>query len=291
MTEFDEAFERLLSESRPKLHRYCARLTGSVVDGEDVLQEALVKAVAAAPAAGSIANPEGWLFRIAHNVALDFLRRRARRDALASGADVDRLVDPADVADDRLAAAAGLRTFMELPVAQRSSVILMDVLGYTVAEVAAIIESSVPAVKSALHRGRTRLRELAAAPEDRPSPRLDPTEQARLAAYVDRFNARDFDALRALLAEDVRLELVNRLRLNGRSQVTPYFHRYGDVHDWHFAPGLIDGRPAILVGDPNDPGARPKYFVLVEFRGDAVTGIRDFLFARYAIESAEIVYQ
>ena len=72
------SFERLFGELRPKLHRYCARMTGSVIDGEDVLQEALAKAIEALPNAGPIANPEGWLFRIAHNAALDFLRRRAR---------------------------------------------------------------------------------------------------------------------------------------------------------------------------------------------------------------------
>ena len=66
-----------LGELRPKLHRYCARMTGSVIDGEDVVQEAMVKAIEAFPKAGLIADPDGWLFRIAHNAALDFLRRRA----------------------------------------------------------------------------------------------------------------------------------------------------------------------------------------------------------------------
>jgi RNA polymerase sigma-70 factor (ECF subfamily) len=80
--EGSEAFARLFRELRPKLHRYCARMTGSVIDGEDILQEALLRAMEALPKAGPIARPEGWLFRIAHNTALDFLRRRARRDAV-----------------------------------------------------------------------------------------------------------------------------------------------------------------------------------------------------------------
>jgi RNA polymerase sigma-70 factor (ECF subfamily) len=73
-------FERLLSELRPKLHRYCARMTGSAVDGEDVVQDSMIKAFNALQEVGVIDNPEGWLFRIAHNTALDFLRRRARAD-------------------------------------------------------------------------------------------------------------------------------------------------------------------------------------------------------------------
>src|SRR6185369_9786880 len=81
--EMSEAFdlERLLVAMRPRLHRYCARMVGSVIDGEDVLQDALAKAIEAHSTAGNIGNPEGWLFRIAHNTALDFLRGRNRQEA------------------------------------------------------------------------------------------------------------------------------------------------------------------------------------------------------------------
>ncbi len=264
-------------------------MTGSAVDGEDVVQDALVKAIDAYARAGAIADPAGWLFRIAHNTALDFLRRRARRAAFHADEDMAVIVDPVIATDDRQMAAAGLRTFMRLPVAQRGSVILMDVLGYTVQEAAGIIDRSVPAVKAALHRGRLRLRELASEPEDHPAPVLAEGERSRLAAYVDRFNARDFDAVRAMLADEVRLELVNRLRLNGRKDVDNYFHRYGEVWDWRFASGLVDRRPAILVCDPGDPAGKPKYFVILEWRNGAVVSIRDFLFARYAIDGAELL--
>ena len=74
-------FEQLVGKLRPKLHRYCARMTGSAVDGEDIVQDTLIKALAALPNVGVIDNPEGWLFRIAHNTALDFLRRRARSNS------------------------------------------------------------------------------------------------------------------------------------------------------------------------------------------------------------------
>src|SRR6478672_9103519 len=77
-------FDRSLGELRPTLHRYCARMTGSVIDGEDVVQDAMVKAIDAFPKAGLIADLDGWLFRIAHNAALDFLRRRRRYEAIHS---------------------------------------------------------------------------------------------------------------------------------------------------------------------------------------------------------------
>ena len=281
------AIEALLRALRPKLHRYCARMTGSVIDGEDVVQEALLKAMEALPAAGAIERPESWLFRIAHNAALDHLRRRAREEARRSTEDPEMTLDPMSPTQNREIAAMSLRLFMRLPVAQRSSVILMDVLGYSLEEIGGITAMSVPAVKAALHRGRTRLRELALEPEEAPPP-LPPAERARLAAYIDRFNARDFDALRDMLAEEVRLELVSHLRLKGRKEVSTYFHRYDEVRNWRFSLGLVDRRPAILVHDPARPET-PKYFVLLDWAEGKVIGIRDFLFAPYAIEGAEVV--
>src|SRR5262249_44477762 len=155
------AFERLIRDLRPKHHRYAARMTGSVIDGEDVVQEALAKAVEAYSRDGGIAQLQGWLFRIAHNEAIDFLRRRARYDAGKANEDPDMMVDPAPTPEARVVAAASLRTYARLPVLQRSAVILMDVLGYSIEEIGGIVAASVPAVKAALHRGRARLRELA----------------------------------------------------------------------------------------------------------------------------------
>jgi RNA polymerase sigma-70 factor (ECF subfamily) len=253
-----------------------------------VVQDALVKAVEAYPSAAPIANPEGWLFRVAHNAALDHLRRRARQ-ATAPEEELAMIADPADATADREIAAMSLRTFMRLPVAQRSSVILMDVLGYSLAEIGDVAGMSVAAVKAALHRGRDRLRELAAEPDERPLPVLSAEQRSLLAAYVDRFNARDFDAIRDMLAGEVRLELVARTRLNGRKEVGTYLHNYAETADWHFAPGLVDGCPAVLVTRPGDPSGRPAYFILVKWDRDRVTDIRDFRYAAYAIEGADVV--
>ncbi len=277
----------LLAEMRPKLHRYCARMVGSVIDGEDVLQDALIKAVESFPSAGPIGNPEGWLFRIAHNTALDFLRRRSRQEALRSGEEVDMIADPADTVSSRQIASASLRTFMRLPVAQRSSVILMDVLGCSLREVCEVMDFSPPAAKAALHRGRTQLRELADEPDDLPHQKLSDADRDRLGAYVAHFNARDFDALRAMIADDVRLDLVNKTRLNGKAEVSRYFGNYSKIGDWHLVPGLVEGRPAVLVFDPNQPGSAPKYFMLLQWSADKIATIRDFRHASYIIDGAE----
>src|SRR5664279_3602998 len=256
---------------RPQLHRYCARMVGSVIDGEDVLQDALIKAMESSASTGEIGNPRGWLFRIAHNTALDFLRRRNRQDALRSGEEVDMIADPADSVISREIAGASLRTFMRLPVAQRSSVILMDVLGCSLREVCEAMDFSLPAVKAALHRGRNQLREMAGEPDDLPHPELSKADRDRLGAYVAQFNARDFDAIRAMIADDVRLDLVNRTRLNGKAEVARYFGNYSKAADWQLVPGLVEGRPAILVFDPGEPAAGPKYFMLLQWSADKVS--------------------
>jgi RNA polymerase sigma-70 factor (ECF subfamily) len=283
-----EQVDRFLGEMRPKLHRYCARMTGSAIDGEDVVQEALVKAMAALPRTDAIVHLESWLFRIAHNAALDFLRRRARQDARTTDDDPDMLIDTQEAADRAQVAAASLHTFMRLPVVQRSAVILKDVLGYSLHEIGGFLDTSLPAVKAALHRGRERLRMLADEPDDQPPPVLAEAERRLLAAYVDRFNARDFDAVRDMLADEARLDLVNRHRLDGRRAVGKYFTNYARIEDWHLVAGLVDRRPAVLVYDRDEPADRPIYFVLLEWTDGKLAAIRDFRYARYVTEGAEI---
>jgi RNA polymerase sigma-70 factor, ECF subfamily len=281
-----QAFEQALAALRPKLHRYCARMAGSVIDGEDIVQEALIKAMEAFSQAEPIAHVEGWLFRIAHNAALDLLRRRARQ--ATADEDLDMIADPQDQTERRQIARASLRTFMRLPVAQRSCVILMDVLGYSLEEIGEVIGSSIASVKAALHRGRARLRELAQETEELPAPVLAEAERLLLAAYVDRFNARDFDAIRNMLADEVRLDLVSRRRASGRSQVGTYFHNYSLTQDWHLSAGLVDGHPAVLVCDPANPAGPPTYFMLLGWTDGRVGTIRDFRYARYVTDGAEV---
>src|ERR1700739_3549708 len=142
-----DQFERLVGELRPKLHRYCARMTGSAVDGEDIVQDALMKALAALPSVGVIDNPEGWLFRIAHNTALDFLRRRARIPMMEHDESLEMIPAPDPPNQDHEAATMSLLAFMRLPALQRSAVILKDVLEHSLEEVASITGASGAAAK------------------------------------------------------------------------------------------------------------------------------------------------
>ncbi|GJJ01855.1 hypothetical protein RugamoR64_23930 [Duganella rhizosphaerae] len=129
MDDAMQEFEKLLGEMRPRLHRYCARMSGSVIDGEDIVQDALAKAYAARAAFGGLDNPQAWLYRIAHNAALDFLRQRARVPPMEDEDELALLASP-DAPDPEIAATC-LRSFMLLPALQRGAVILRDVLGHS----------------------------------------------------------------------------------------------------------------------------------------------------------------
>ena len=196
----------LASELRPELHRYCARLMGSVIDGEDVVQDTFARALVALHELEEDAPLRAWLFRIAHNRALDLLRSRAIRaaepiEAAHEVADPDS-PDPVEVMMRREAVETAVSRFTELPTTQRSVVILKDVLDQSLEEIAAMLDLTVNAVKAHLARGRARLKAVNAEAQAKPAPRAPSSDVAR---YVALFNGRDWDGLRAMLADDVHL--------------------------------------------------------------------------------------
>jgi RNA polymerase sigma-70 factor (ECF subfamily) len=263
-------------------------MAGSVIDGEDVVQEVLAKALQAFDGNVTVEQPEQWLFRVAHNAAHDYLRRRTRERSRMSEADTSMIEDPSAAADSRHIAQIGLRTFMHLSAQQRSAVILVDVLGLSLHEACEATGATLAATKAALHRGRAQLRLLAQEPEEVVKPTLAADDERRLRRYVDLFNARDFDAVRALVGEDIQLEVVNRTRMRGKAQVSNYFGNYDRVSDWALSLGFVDGRAAILIRDPQAGDDAVRGFMLVDWQDGKVSHIRDFRYAPYCLADAEI---
>jgi RNA polymerase sigma factor (sigma-70 family) len=279
-----DEFEDRLKALRPRLHRYCARMTGSAVSGEDVLQDTLVKALHARAQGAKVDHLEGWLFRIAHNASLDFLRERSRSTVIPFTDEVEAAPLPeADMV------AISFQTFLRLPELQRCAVILKDVLGHSVDEIAGIAECSQAAAKSALQRGRAALRRWAQAPEDCRLPLMSDVDRQKISTYVHLFRSGEFDAVRAMLADDVKLDLVNRLQLQGSDKIDNYFTRYAEVTKWRFAFGAVEGQPAMLVFDSTGAMERPAHFVLIAWSENQIIEIRDFLFAPYVLEAIDWV--
>jgi len=282
-----QVFLELVAEVRPELHRYCTRMTGSVVDGEDVVQDTLAKAFYTLGMSIEVPTLRPWLFRVAHNTAIDFMRRYEKKHV-----DLVPQVPEAAANDDdgvdRETVRAALSTFLVLPPLQRSSVILKDVLGHSNAEIAEALGTTVLAVKAALVRGRTRLRDEATqAHEDEKSLRTNPDERVRLDRYVSLFNAGDWDGVRALLSDEVRLDLVSKAARQGKA-VGQYFGRYAAENDVRVSVGELEGQSVLWVFVPKD-AARPKYFIHLDWDGDRVRCIRDFRYVDYIARELELV--
>ncbi|MCC7383355.1 MAG: sigma-70 family RNA polymerase sigma factor [Deltaproteobacteria bacterium] len=277
ISEAREQFLALVGSLRPELHRYCARLTGSVIEGEDIVQETLAKAFYALSLTPEVPSLRPWLFRIAHNTALDFLKSHGKKytDVVADIEDVVGFEERPDPAVVR----AALARFLPLPVTQRSAVILKDVLGHTLEETAETMGTTVMAVKAALVRGRGRL--LKGEPEDVP---LAPAARAELDRYASLFNARDWEGLRALVSDDCRLDLVSKSQRRGK-QVGLYFSRY-EKDPVTLEVVRLEGRLALAAYSAGEK--TPSSLILLETQHARVVSIRDFRYVPYILAEAEL---
>jgi RNA polymerase sigma-70 factor (ECF subfamily) len=220
-----------------------------------------------------------WLLRIAHNTAIDFLRRYDRR-FVEPAAQIGEIVPARDDARPDVVRAA-LSSFLALPVLQRGAVILKDVLGLSNEEIASATGATVPAVKAALVRGRASLRD---EPDRdgvpwRDRPETSPEERRLLDRYVALFNAKNWDGVEALLGEECRLDLVSKSLRRGRKQITPYFGNYRR-EDVRFAVGRAEGRDVIGVFRPATSAA-PSYVISLELDGERIGVIRDWRYVPY----------
>lgn len=279
----------LTGELRPELHRYCARLMGSVIDGEDVVQDTLARALAALDEMEEMPQLRPWLFRVAHNRALDLLRSRALRKSkpIEAASDVadEASPDPMEVLMRQEAVETAVSRFAELPLPQRSVVILKDVLDEPLKDIAELLNLSVDAVKAHLARGRARLREINA--------KAATTDEARpvtaaVARYVALFNQKNWDGLRSLLADDVKLHQSTYPLRVGSADVGRFFTIYATFDGVRLAPAWVEGREVIAVFE-KDEGAMPSYFMWLEWREGRISFIRDYRYARYILEDAKLM--
>jgi RNA polymerase sigma-70 factor, ECF subfamily len=279
------AFLETISTLRPTLHRYCARMTGSVMDGEDVVQEALFEAYRKLDKFDESRPVKPWLFRISHNRCIDFLRRKGVREEAEGAAAIPEATSPdqpnilgIDKAVEHLVGS--------LPPKERASVLLKDVFDYSLEEIAELVDSTVGGVKAALNRGR---RKLAASPPPANSPRSEDPEVSRIMQlYVDRFNQRDWDGVRELISADARLRVADTYA--GKVADAPYFPTY---ERWpmplKLAVGEVDSELVVIILKRDADTLTPYAAVRLDVVDQHIERITDYLPCPWMISAASSV--
>jgi len=279
------AFLETISTLRPSLHRYCARMTGSVMDGEDVVQEALFEAYRKLDQFDESRPLKPWLFRIAHNRCIDFLRRKGVRDEAEAAAAIPDAVSPAQPI------ALGIGKAVEhlvtsLPPKERACVLLKDVFDYSLEEIAELVGSTVSGVKAALNRGRTKL--AVTPPAAKVSRSVDPELTQIMRLYIDRFNHRDWDGVRELIRADARLNVADRFA--GNLADAPYFSNYGKLPlHWKLAAGELDGEPVAIILQQGADIWTPYSVIRMHVIGDRIERIVDYVHCPWVISAAASV--
>ena len=280
------AFLETISSLRPSLHRYCARMTGSVMDGEDVVQEALFEAYRKLDKFDESRPLKPWLFRIAHNRCIDFLRQRGVRDEAATAAAAPDVASPHDPA------LLGIGKAVEhlvavLPPKERASILLKDVFDYSLEEIADLTNSTVGAVKAALNRARTKLARTS--PPAKPARHASPELKRIMQLYVDRFNRRDWDGVRELISADARLNVFDRFA--GKVADAPYFANYERwPWPWKLAVGDVDGEPVVVILKRGADAWTPYSTIRFDVIGQRIERIVDYIHCPWVIEAATVVH-
>jgi RNA polymerase sigma-70 factor (TIGR02960 family) len=293
----EQAFVQLTAPHRQPLHRHCYRILGSLHDADDALQETMLRAWRSIERFEPRAPLRSWLYRIATNVCLRMLEQRARGPATAVDAHLEPYPDA--LLDDLPSPAAGPDEIVEereriglafvaaiqlLPPKQRVTVVLRDVLDWSAREVAEFLDDTVPAVNSALQRGRDRLQrerdERSLARVHAPASAAE--EERVMRRFQEAWAAVDFDGIVALLADDALLTMPPEAqRFEGSAEIGGFFATApldGRLDRIRLVPARANGQPALAAyADERGDGVFEAYGVMVfALGGDRIDGITGF---------------
>ena len=296
----EAAFAERVEPHRRELHAHCYRMLGSVHDADDALQDALLGAWKGRSGFEGRSSLRTWLYTIATNASLRVLERRKRRELPggAGGGDDPRapLAEPLAESvwiepypdelmryEDRegveLAYVAALQL---LPPNQRAALLLRDVLGFSAREAAAILETSVASVNSALQRARAKLERERPARSQQETLRALGDERSRelVARFVDAWNRADVAAIVAMLTEDASFSMPPLPTwFRGRDDIAAFLTARVFRSTWRFEVASAGGQPA-MVGRRRDPGSGrwvPGPLTVLTFEGELIGALTAFL--------------
>jgi RNA polymerase sigma-70 factor (TIGR02960 family) len=304
------AFRQLVGPHQRELQLHCYRILGSVADAEDALQETLMSAWQGLRQFEGRASIRTWLYRVATTRCLNMLRSASRRPALSLPRGVqppaptrlgevlwlepypdvlladlpDRSAGPEARYESLETVSLAFVTALQLlPPRQRAVLILRDVLDFSAAEVAAMLDSTEQSVASALKRARATIaRELPSPAEHEPPPAPgSAAEQKLVADLVSAFEAGDVDGLVALLTEDawVRMPPVP-LEYQGRELAGQFFAAvaFREGRRYRLIPTRANGQPAfgVYLGDPLTGVWRAFGVLVITLAGDRISAITRF---------------
>ena len=283
----ERAFGVLVEPYRRALEIHCYRMLGSLHDAEDVAQETLLKAWRSLDRFERRASVQTWLYRIATNACLDELDRRPRRaEPVVEPYPDARLRDVVSPVADPVARYAQregmelafLTSIQRLPGRQRVVLILRDVLGWSGAEVAELLESTVAAVNSALQRARATIE------QQLPVRSVSPgraRERELLRRYVDAWERADMDSLVTLMREDALLAMPPEPAVVGAAAIGAFFARVRRAANLTATATSANGQPAVAMHELAEDGTtRPHRLLILDVEDDRIAKLHVYGNAR-----------
>src|SRR5215217_2397462 len=263
----EREFAQQVNRHRRELHVHCYRMLGSFEEAEELVQETFLRAWRHRDQFDGGAGRRAWLYRIATNACLDFIRRKGRRvQEVGSFAEIpwlqpypDRLLDEVAPRADEPDAVVVARETIELgflaliqllPARQRAVLIMRDVLEFSAAETGAALETSVASVNSALQRARATLGDRAPAPRAEWSGEAELSEEERelLRGFIETHESGDHEAAVRLMAQDIRVTMPPApMVFDGIAALRPLFVRAFDEEgagEWKLLPTRLNRMPA-----------------------------------------------
>jgi RNA polymerase sigma-70 factor (TIGR02960 family) len=314
------AFEELVAPYRGELHAHCYRMLGSVQDAEDALQEALLGAWRGISGFEGRSSLRTWLYRITTNACVRLGERRSPRllsiDRVPANPDIHQLGEfvldgqwlepyPSHLVDAATSSVnpearydarerielAYVAALQHLPATQRAVLILREVLAFTAAEVAGMLDSTVAAVNSALQRARATMAQRVHGHSQQATLRsLGERRQRELVqTFVAAWERGDIPALLDLLVEDARFTMPPLPAwFDGRDAIAHFLHERMFETPWRFVPGTANGQLAFAAyqwrspepGDPAGavgPAFRLSAINVLTLRDDRIAEMAGFL--------------